>query len=230
MISIFPLQIKKQVVPGDDLAQILIEKLDDYFPLKETDCIVISSQTISLSQERIKPKSENFKKDLIQNESSRVLRETDESTISETKHGFVCTDAGIEEVSGNEEIYVLLPKDCDQSAHTIRNIIKARTGYDVSIIVTQAHTRPFRKGKVHMALGISGLRAISPQVHKKAFGSTIFSDSKFAIADEIACAAGLVMQDQNTVIAALIREIPASYRGNEKGKDIVRNLQDELFR
>ncbi len=231
MISIIPLENIGLISQGDDLAGIIAENSEEYFPLTNNDCLVVASKVVAKARGRVEKLSpDNTKEEIIRRESRRVLRQRGSLIISETHHGFVCANAGVDESNTEEGTVVLLPKDLDSAAHGIRHSLKAKTGFDVAVVISDTFGRPFRVGETNVALGYSGLVSFADlRGTSDLYGHELHA-TMIAIADEIASAAELVMHKDSGHCVALVRGLPSSYRGDGVGADLVRNPQEDLFR
>ncbi|MFN8015357.1 MAG: coenzyme F420-0:L-glutamate ligase [Acidimicrobiia bacterium] len=217
MIEIHPIEGIKKIVKGDDLGLLIGKKLNTFTPITDQDVLVVASKVISKSRGRItKLDSKTTKQSIVEQESKRIIRQKDNLIISETKHGFICANAGVDESDTDEGYAILLPNDIDSAAYALHHSINAAFNISIPVIISNAFTRPFRKGKTSVALGLYGIKT--------------FSSSSVAIADELASTAELVMQKSSGICAALVRGIPTSYLGNGKASDYIRNPNEELFR
>jgi len=231
MISFIPITGIGKINQGDDLAELIYEALNDLLPLSENDCLVVASKVVAKAQGRVEKLNDSFSKQkFIEKESKRILRQRDELIISETHHGFICANAGIDESNTEENTIVLLPIDLDSSAHGIRMSIKNLSGVDCPVIISDTFGRPFRAGETNVALGYSGLNSFADLRGKKDFYGHDLRATRIALADEIAAGAELVMHKDSGVCAVLVRGLPASYRGDGRGSDLVRSPQEDLFR
>lgn len=209
MISIYPLDTSSVIQTGDDLAQNIIQSLEEFFPLTNTDVIIFSSLAISIVQGNIvKSKNDHEKSKVIEQESKRILRVRDDIRIIETRHGFICENGGVVAISEAE--LLLLPLDPDKAAHSLRQALLNKTGFDIPVVISASFYRPFRKGKVSVAIGLSGLK------------------SDDAYCDELASASSLASVD-SPCYAFLIRGIGEKHLGNGRAKDLITPSQEELF-
>jgi coenzyme F420-0:L-glutamate ligase/coenzyme F420-1:gamma-L-glutamate ligase len=149
--------------------------------------------------------------------------------IVETKHGFVCANAGIDESNVGPDSISLLPEDPDRSAVRIREGLRQRTGVDVAVVVSDTFGRPWRHGVINVAIGCAGLAPLvdlrgAPDMHGRPLEVTVV-----AVADEVAAAAGLVMGKSDGVPVAVVRGAPST--GSEgTARDLVRPPEEDLFR
>jgi coenzyme F420-0:L-glutamate ligase/coenzyme F420-1:gamma-L-glutamate ligase len=145
--------------------------------------------------------------ELIISQSKEIVKIERDIIITETKHGFICANAGIDasNVGMSSNHVVLLPDNPDESARKIRNDIKSRTKINVSIIISDTFGRPFRKGQVNVAIGIAGIDPIVSYIGKTDMYGKILKVTEIAIADELASAAELVMGKTSRIPAAIVR-------------------------
>lgn len=231
MISFIPITGIGRINPGDDLATIIVKAVDEYLPLKRTDVLVVASKVIAKAQGRIEVLTdENTKAEIVRRESRRILRERGPLLISETHHGFICANAGVDESNTDEGTAVLLPRDIDAAAHALRKSIEAQSGSDCAVVISDTFGRPFRMGETNVALGYSGLVSFADLRGTTDFYGHELNVTTIAIADEIASAAELVMHKDAGICVALVRGLPESYRGDGRGSDLVRAPSEDLFR
>lgn len=250
-IEIIPVQIQKEINISDDIHQIILDSVYQINEkIHEDDILVIAQKIISKSENRYvnldevtiskeaKKLSENIKKDLrllelILRESTSIIRQRNDLLIVETKNGFVCANAGIDRsnVSKEENIVLLLPKDPDRSAREIQKKIVKKTGKNIGVIISDTFGRPFRNGQVNVAIGIAGINPLKSYIGTKdIFGKTL-RVTEIAIADEIASAAELVMEKSNKIPVAIIRGYKFEKDNSNKGISLLlRNKEKDEFR
>jgi coenzyme F420-0:L-glutamate ligase/coenzyme F420-1:gamma-L-glutamate ligase len=165
---------------------------------------------------------------VILDESVRVLR-SHRVLITETRHGFVCANGGVDHSNvPGEDVVTLLPEDPDASASGLRGRLRQLTGIEVGVIVSDTFGRPWRLGIVNVALGVAGLPALldlrgSLDSTGKELHATVL-----AIADELAAAAGLVMGKTARTPVVIVRGL--RMQGSGTGRDLVRPAAEDLFR
>lgn len=247
-IAIHPLPGLPEVLPGDDLAALLHAAAKNAgLPFADGDVLVVAQKIVSKAEgarvalSAVTPGSKarewarQWNKDprqveVVLRESKRILRMERGILIAETRHGFVCANAGVDlSNSGGAEIAILLPEDPDRSARKLREAIRAAAGADVSVIVADSFGRPWRQGLTQVALGVAGLAPLLDLRGERDTEGRPMHVTVIAVADELACAADLVCGKTRRVPAALIR----GYRGPPRegtGRDIIRPEQEDLFR
>ena len=164
-------------------------------------------------------------------ESNKIVKMKFRHIIVETKHGFVCANAGIDRsnVAGRKDVVSLLPEDPDESARKIRNRIKELKGVDVAVIISDTFGRAWRAGHVNFAIGIAGMKPIRDyRGEQDMFGYTL-RVTQMAIADELAAAAELAMGKSNGIPVVIIRgyEYP---RGEGSHEELIYPEEKDLFR
>lgn len=168
--------------------------------------------------------------EVVLRETTRVVKMDQQTLIVETRHGFVCANAGVDESNvAGETIVALLPADADASARRIRDEIRELTGSDLAVIVSDTFGRPWREGFVNVAIGIAGLEPIADYRGMPDTEDRVLKGTVLAVADELASAAELVMGKVEQVPVALIRGY--SYTPAEGTvKQLLRPPERDLFR
>ncbi len=248
-IEIFAVTGLPIVKEGDDLASLICNAAEKQgTPIQNGDVIVATHVIVSRAEGNIvnletvtpsefaKSVAKRTGKDprlveVILRESRSIVRMRDGKLITETKHGLICANSGVDvsNVSGDSNV-APLPEDADQSALAIRQKIMQIVGKDVAVIVSDTHGRPLRQGEINIALGTSGFEPLRDRRGEKdLFGYTI-RVKRTAIADELASAAELVIGQTNEGIpAAIIRgyDYPKSETAN--AKKMIRPPNEDLF-
>jgi coenzyme F420-0:L-glutamate ligase / coenzyme F420-1:gamma-L-glutamate ligase len=232
-----------EVRPGDDLGELISSRSE----LETGDVLVVAQKVVSKSEGRLVSLRTVTASDeavriasrlvaapdprmvqVVLNESVRVIR-SERALITETRHGFVCANGGVDHsnVPGDDEL-TLLPEDPDASANRLRNRLLELTRVTVAVIVSDTFGRPWRLGIVNVALGVAGLPALldlrgSLDDEGKPLQATVL-----APADELAAAAGLVMGKTNRAPVVIIRGL--ALNGSGTGRDLIRPAAEDLFR
>lgn len=248
-IEIIPILIRDDIKKGDDIADLIIKSIKDKNEsLQENDVVIITHKIISKAEGRTtdlrnivpsevsKKISSNTGKDprlveLIISQSNEIVKIERDIIITETKHGFVCANAGIDtsNVGKLSDHVLLLPDDPDESARNIRNDLNANTGVNVGIIISDTFGRPFRKGQVNIAIGVAGIDPIKSYIGKRDMYGKILRVTEIAIADEITSAAELVMGKSSRVPVSIVRGYDFSFNDSSISK-VTRSKKDDLFR
>lgn len=234
MLTILPLPGIPEIRPGDALGDEIVRAATAAgSPLAERDCVVVTQKVVSKAEGRLVPLDHGdqaARTRLVEHESVRILRRRGDLVISETHHGFVCANAGIDLSNVDAGQAALLPVDPDSSAHHIRNALRARHGVDVAVVVSDTFGRPWRLGLTDVAIGVAGIAAIVDLRGSADARGRVLQVTEVAIADEIAGAAELVMGKAAGVPVAVVRGLDPSWFGAGAARDLVRNPQDDLFR
>ncbi|NNF53301.1 MAG: coenzyme F420-0:L-glutamate ligase [Acidimicrobiales bacterium] len=223
-----------EVKAGDDLAGLIIDACTAEFPLEAGDVLIVSQKVVSKAENRlvhVDPDDPLSHKPLVLAEAKRVLRRRGDLIITETAHGYVCANAGIDRSNVSPDVAALLPVDSDRSARRIRDAITYRTGTQVAVIVADTFGRPWRRGVTDIALGCAGILPILDlRGTADATGRTLHV-TEVCIVDELAGAAELVRGKSSGVAVAIIRGVDEAWFGTGSVvEDVVRSYDDDLFR
>jgi coenzyme F420-0:L-glutamate ligase / coenzyme F420-1:gamma-L-glutamate ligase len=238
--SVFPLTGIPEIREGDDLAAYILERVE----LQDGDVVVVAQKAISKVEGRIvrlddAEPSERAREiageegdprrvEWILREAARVVRVRAPLVICETRHGFICASAGVDQSNTPEEgTLVLLPDDPDASADRLRAALRERSGCDVGVIVTDSFGRPWRQGTTDVAIGASGVEVMQELSGERDPIGYELKATVIAIADEIAGAAQLVSGklDRNPVV--IVRGLDV--RGDGRATDIPIPPELDLF-
>jgi coenzyme F420-0:L-glutamate ligase/coenzyme F420-1:gamma-L-glutamate ligase len=236
-----------EVVPGDDLSRLIADACGTSgIVLRDDDVVVVTQKAVSKSEGRfmdlgkVEPSSlavelaTNWEKDprhveVVLRESRRIVRMDHGVIICETRHGFVCANAGVDASNVPGGQLMLLPLDPDASARRIRAGLQELTGADVAVIVSDTFGRPWRTGYTEVAIGVAGMLPIHDYVGQLDTHGRELRATWICVADELASAAELVTGKVNRVPAALIRGYPIQ-RGEGSAQEIVRQAEKDMFR
>ena len=246
-IRIFGVQGLPEISKGDDLAGITLDAIGKQGEkICNGDILVIAQKIVSKAEGRIRPLNSYKPSKLarilaaesgkdprhvqaILDESRRIVRAERGVIISETKHGFICANAGVDQSNLEIGKISLLPKDPGASAERIRESIEKSSGADVAVIISDTFGRPFREGHVNVAIGVAGLLPLLDYRGKKdGYGNTL-KVTMIAAADELASAAELVMGKLNRVPVAIVRGYKFQ-KGAGRAVDLVRPFSENLFK
>ncbi|MBA2607963.1 MAG: coenzyme F420-0:L-glutamate ligase [Actinobacteria bacterium] len=232
MISIFGLVGIGEVNDGDRLASLIVAAADG--ALHEGDVLVVTQKVVSKAEGRLVPVNTEdplAAKALVEQESVRIVRRRGDLIISETSHGFVCANAGIDLSNVPAGYAALLPVDCDRSARRIRDGVRADIGINVGVIVSDTFGRPWRKGLTDVAIGVAGVAAVVDLRGTPDSLGRELQVTEVAVADEIASAAELVMGKAAGIPVAVVRGVNAEWlREASVASEIVRPPSEDLFR
>ena len=230
-LEVFPVTGIGEVSLGDDVASIVGDRLAGLSPTSG-DVLVVTHKIVSKAEGavvEIEGDEEEFKRRLVTEEATSIIRKRGDLIIAETKHGFICANAGVDRSNAGNGTMVLLPEDPDRSAHRIRTRLERRFGVDLAVIVSDTFGRPWRRGLTDIAIGISGLIAVQDLRGTTDWTGRELDVTEIAVADELASAADLVMGKASGIPAALIRGYEGP-RGEGRYSDLVRPVDEDLFR
>ena len=234
---------------GDNLAELACDTAERQgIPFQDGDILVVSHVVVSRAEGNVvnldnmvpsdfaKTFAQEFGKDpalveTILRESRSIVRMGDGKLITETKHGLVCANAGVDNsnVPGERNV-ALLPKNPDSSAQRIRQEIRKLTEKDVAVIVSDTHGRPLREGEINIAIGVAGIRPIRDRRGEKDLFGYVLKVKRTAIADELCSAAELVMgQASEGIPVAIIRGYPYPKSEEAKAIELTRPREKDLF-
>ena len=229
-LQIFPVRGLPEIAPGADLAGMINEVVD----LRDGDVIVVTQKIVSKAENRFVAVDHNdpaAKRELAESEAVRVLRRRGEMVITETRHGFICANSGVDLSNVEDGYALLLPLDPDRSARRIRDALRARANVEVGVIISDTFGRVWRRGLTDVAIGTAGIAAVVDlRGQADAMGRELLV-TEICVADEIAGAADLVMGKASGVPVAVVRGIERSWlRESSVHEEIVRLPDEDLFR
>lgn len=246
-LKIFGLAGIKEVAYGDRIGSLIREAAAaSLVPILEGDVVVVAQKIVSKSEGRtcdlshVQPSSvarewgHSFNKDprlieVILNETRRIVRMDRGVLIVETRHGFVCANAGVDTSNVAPGVVTLLPADPDESAGRIREEIQAALGVKVAVILSDTFGRPWREGLVNVALGVAGMESLCDYRGQLDRSGQTLRSTVMAVADELASAAELVMGKTRGIPAALIRGF-AYVEARGSARQLLRESEKDLFR
>jgi len=241
-LQIIPIHIEKEIGADDDISELIIASEE----IHNGDILVIAQKIISKQEGRIielssvvpsllaEGISSEYEKnphiiELILNESKQIIRMERGILIVETKNGFICANAGIDESNVKNGFATLLPLNSDKSAENIRKEILQKINKTVSVIIADTFGRPFRMGQTNCAIGISGMNPILDYAGTKDSFEKTLRITAIAIADELCSAAELVMKKATNCPVAVIRGYDFKNE-NSSINDLIRPQNEDLFR
>jgi len=225
LITVSPVSGVPEVAQGDDLAALIVAALEE--ELADRDVVVVTQKVVSKAEGRLR--ADRTKADAVAEESVRVLRRVGAMVIAETRHGFVCANAGVDASNVPEGTVALLPVDPDASARRLRARIAHLTGRDVGVVVSDTFGRAWRQGQTDVAIGVAGFLPFVDYIGTKDSQGRTMEATRICIADEIAGAAEMVMGKAEGVCAAVVRGAPI-VAGRGGAVTVVRPHEDDLFR
>ncbi len=236
-----------EVVVGDDIGALIVRAARDAdLEVLDRDTFVVAQKVVSKAEgclvllEAIEPSpraiewAEAYDRDprmveVVLRESKRVVRMERGILISETRHGFVCANAGVDASNVEEGTALLLPEDPDASARQIQKTLEASFGVRLAVIISDTFGRAWREGLVNVAIGVAGLAPLidyrgETDSHGRPLRVTVI-----AVADEMASAAELVMKKKDAVPVAIVRGFEWDAR-EASGRELIRAPHLDLFR
>jgi len=236
------------VKPGDELARLLVDALAAMgLQLRNGDILTVCQKIVSKAEGRLvnlkeiepSPLARQFaarwdkdprEVELVMRQTSRIVRMDNAVLIVETGPGWVCANAGIDQSNSlGDDLAILLPEDADASAARICHELKALTGAEAAVLITDTFGRPWRDGLTEVCIGIAGLDPLLDLRGTTDLGGRELHHTVIAVADEIAAAAGLMMPKAGAVPAVLLRGYqfkPAA----ASAKALIRPAASDLFR
>jgi coenzyme F420-0:L-glutamate ligase/coenzyme F420-1:gamma-L-glutamate ligase len=230
VLTILPVQGLPEIKPGAELAALIAERAT----VVAGDVVVFTQKVVSKAEGRLVPVDPDdplAHKALVRQESVRILRQRGDLLVSETSHGFVCANAGIDLSNVDRGWAALLPVDADRSARRIRDGLRARLGVEVGVIVSDTFGRPWRRGLTDVAIGAAGVAAVVDLRGTTDAQGRELAVTEVCVADELAAAAELVMGKASGVPVAIVRGVdPAWLRESSVRGEVVRPYGEDLFR
>ena len=248
-VRVIGIQGIPEIKPGDDLAGQLIDAAQGQgTPIEAGDVVVVTQKVVSkaegrvISFENIEPSplavtiTEGYRRDprhteVILRESERIVRMDRGVIIAETRHGFICANAGIDasNIPGSDTV-CLLPVDSDASARGIRDAIKTRLGVEVAVIVSDTFGRPWRNGAANVAIGVAGFDPMLSYVGLEDSHGNLMHTTEIAVADELAATAELVTGKVEGVPVTIIRGYAYVPMEDASIRRLIRTGDRDLFR
>jgi len=231
-VEILPVEGLPEIDQGDDLAAALhagLRRSD--ISLRSGDVVVVTQKVVSKAEGRVVAEPRSGRGGVVGAESARIVARRDDLLIAQTRHGFVCANAGVDASNVAEGFLTLLPEDPDASAERLRAALIERSGADVAVVVTDTFGRAWRRGVVNVAIGAAGLPSLVDLRGTKDAAGRVLEATVVAVADEVAAASGLVMGKAEGVPAAVLRGVAAPASAPvAPAADLVRPPDEDLFR
>lgn len=246
-VSIYPVPGLPEIVNGAPLPELIVEGLDRIgMSLEAGDVVVITQKVISKAEgrvvqlDKVHPSARAIEigrrigfdprhVEVILSESVRVVREAPRVLITETRHGFICANSGVDRSNtGGKEMVVLLPEHPDESARRLRVSFQELSDVSVGVVISDSFGRPWREGQVNVAIGAAGVVALRDYRGREDPDGYELQGTELAVVDEVASAAELVMGKLDRVPAALIRGAPLA--GDGRVQTLLRDPATDLFR
>jgi coenzyme F420-0:L-glutamate ligase/coenzyme F420-1:gamma-L-glutamate ligase len=246
-LTIFGVAGIPDVTEGDSLPALISDALHaNEETLCQGDIVVVTHKVVSIAEGRVVDRSritpspfavqlaQSMGRDprdveVVLQESQRIVRNVERVLITETRHGLVCANAGVDKSNMGEDRVVLLPEDPDRSAEQIRKELENQYGVRLAVIISDTFGRPWRLGQTNVAIGVSGLLPFKDyRGQSDPYGNTL-NATQIAVADELASAAELVMGKLDRIPVAVIRGYEYE-PGAGRAKDLIRPQEWDLFR
>jgi coenzyme F420-0:L-glutamate ligase / coenzyme F420-1:gamma-L-glutamate ligase len=250
-VAVIPVPGLPSIQPGDDLGALLGDAIDAArVGLKDGDVVAVCQKVVSKAEGAVvrladvvpspfaeqvaaaatEPKDARAV-EVVLRETKRIVRMDRGHVICETRHGWVCANAGVDESNGiAPDVLTLLPRDADASAARLRAALGARFGVQPAVVVTDTFGRPWREGLVEVALGCAGMDPLLDLRGRTDLGGRTLHHTMVALADEVAAAAGLVMEKDSAVAAAIVRGVRYAPGPGGAAARLVRPAVGDLFR
>lgn len=250
-VAVIPVPGLPMIEPGADLAALIGDAIvASRVGLKALDVVVVCQKVVSKAEgavvrledvtpsplaEHVAAQSVSGKDpravEVVLREARRIVRMDRGHLIVETRHGWVCANAGVDESNGlGPGVLTLLPKDPDGSAAALRERLVARFETDVAVVITDTFGRPWRDGLVEVALGCAGMDPMLDLRGRADLHGRVLHHTVVALADEVAAAAGLVMEKDSGVAVAIVRGVPYVKGTRGAAEALVRQAAFDLFR
>jgi coenzyme F420-0:L-glutamate ligase/coenzyme F420-1:gamma-L-glutamate ligase len=250
-VAVIPVPGLPSIQPGDDLGARLADAIDaTRVGLKDGDVVAVCQKVVSKAEGAVvrladvvpSPFAEQVARagtepkdprvvEVVLREAKRIVRMDRGHVICETRHGWVCANAGVDESNGvAPDTLTLLPRDADASAARLSAALGARFGVEPAVVVTDTFGRPWREGLVEVALGCAGMDPLLDLRGRADLGGRTLHHTVVALADEVAAAAGLVMEKDSGIAAAIVRGVRWVPGAGGAAARLVRPAAGDLFR
>ena len=231
-LRIIPVGGIGEVRPGQVLAELVATAAGAL--LQDGDVVVVTQKVVSKAEGRlvaVDPDDPRGHLALVEAEAVRVLRRRGELVVTETRHGFVCANAGVDLSNVERGWAALLPLDPDRSARRIRDGLRARLAVEVAVVVSDTFGRPWRRGATDVAIGVAGLAGVVDLRGSLDAGGRELQVTEVCVADEVAAVAELVMGKARNIPVAVVRGVdPTFLREGSVRSEVVRPHAEDLFR
>jgi coenzyme F420-0:L-glutamate ligase/coenzyme F420-1:gamma-L-glutamate ligase len=250
-VAVIPVPGLPMIQPGNDLAILLGDAIERAgVGLKARDVVAVCQKVVSKAEgavvrldeivaspfaERLAARTEGGKDpramEVVLREAARIVRMDRGHVICETRDGWVCANAGVDESNGLDPgTLTLLPRDADGSAAALCERLRTRFGVEIAVVITDTFGRPWREGLVEVALGCAGMDPLLDLRGRADLTGRTLHHTVVALADEVAAAAGLVMEKDSAVAAAIVRGVRYTPGSAGAAARLVRKPEFDLFR
>lgn len=224
-----------EVTRGADVAEVLLAAASGAgVSLQDGDVVCVASKVVAKAEGALVALPDGLDPDegrraLARRQARRIVADTPQVLVVETRHGFVCAMAGIDTSNlADDGTALLLPADPDASAATLRDDLRTRTGADVGVVVTDTFGRPWRLGQTDVALGVAGVVALRDDRGTTDRAGRELQVTQVAVADQLAAAADLVRGKSDGTPFVLVRGLAVT--GDGTGRDLLRPPHMDVFR
>ncbi|GAC1432809.1 MAG: coenzyme F420-0:L-glutamate ligase [Terriglobales bacterium] len=246
-LTIIPLRLDDEIRPGDLLVDRFLKAAADHqVELMQGDILIVKHKVVSKAEgqlielDKVKPSASSRAwarrygldaraTEVALSQSRRIVRRTRGVLITETKHGLICANSGVDMSNVGGRHVLLLPDDPDASAAKMHRGIKKRLRFYIPVIITDTFGRPWREGLTEVAIGLAGMKAIHDFRGQRDPHGYPLRVSLEAVADELACAAGLVCGKLARTPACIVRGFPYQ-KASGSARDLIRPAATDLFR
>ncbi len=231
-LEVIALPTSRRVEAGDDLGDVLLDAVASArTPLRDGDVVCVASKVVARAEGRLVRLPDGdpreARRTLARREATRVVADAPWVLVTETAHGFVAANGGIDASNVPEGQALLLPEDPDASAAALRAEVHRRSGADVGVVITDTFGRPWRMGQTDVALGASGVTVLRDERGGNDLDGRPLDVTLAAVGDEVAGAADLVRTKGSGTPFVLVRGLD---RGEGTAADLVRPAEEDLFR
>jgi coenzyme F420-0:L-glutamate ligase/coenzyme F420-1:gamma-L-glutamate ligase len=226
-ITVLPVEGIPEIHPGDDLAAAVAAAIPAS-ELRAGDIVAVTQKVVSKAEGRLVRSDD--RDEWVRRETRRVVASREGVVISETAHGFVCANAGVDASNVADGWLSLLPEDPDRSAEELRTRLSSEAGAEIGVVVTDTFGRAWRRGVVDVAIGAAGLPALIDLRGTADHTGRRLEATIVALADQVAAAAGLVMGKAARVPVAVVRGVVTAEAQPTNAHEIIRPPEEDLFR
>jgi len=232
-VSVRPVPGIGEVQPGDDVAALITRALRAAnLSLLDGDVVVVTHKIVSKAEGQVVELPDDgpdSHRRLVEEQAEAIIRRRGNLVIAQTKHGFICANAGVDRSNAGPGRAILLPEDPDRSANRIRIRLGREFGAEIAVLITDTFGRAWRRGLVDVAIGVAGMAAVTDLRGETDQHGKVLEVTEVATADEIAAAADLVMGKATGIPVAIVRGV--AWRPDTEGvRALIRDAEDDLFR